>query len=200
MKLTPDPIPTEAPPPRRSWPRRILTIVGLWAIVSLFVYTIVGGGTKGGPETGSDAVMMKVPQLGAAAPYDMASLKGKTVLLDFWATHCGPCKRTLPALQTVYERYKDDPDVVVLSVNVDHAANRDALVSRYIKHFKFTFPVLMDDGPLSSAYKVQFIPLLVAVSPDGKVMQAEVGAHGENVGEITAHLVKTIELARGPSS
>lgn len=195
MQLTPDPTPGEARS-RRPLIRRIITILGLWGIVTLLVFAIIGGGTKGGPEEGSDAVMMQVPLLGAAAPFDMGSLKGKTVLLDFWATHCGPCKRTLPALQKVHERYKDDPSVAIMSVNLDHGRDRDALVRRYMDHYTLNFPVLMDSGALSNAYNVQFIPLLVVIDPNGKVMKSEVGLKGEDTGAIAAQLVATVEQVR----
>ena len=200
MNLTPDPLPPEAEKPRRPWPRRMLTIVGLWGVITILVFGILGGGNKGGPQAGSAAVMMKVPQLGASAPFDMATLKGKTVLLDFWATHCGPCKKTLPALQAVYQRYKDDPKVVIMSVNLDMGAQRVPMVSRYMQSRKLSFPVLMDTGALANAYNVQFIPLLVVVDPDGKVMKAEVGIKGQDVGSIVTHLVRAVEAARGPSS
>ena len=164
---------------RRPWPRRLLTVGGLWVVISLFVYSIVSERTGGGPSEGDDAALMMVPLLGGGT-VDLTKYKGQTMVLDFWATWCKPCARTLPAIQQIHRRYAEDPRVAVFTVNMDDglADRRAGMVSRYVKHYGYDFTVLMDEGAMSSAYKVRSIPLLVVVDPEGRVHAAKVGAKG----------------------
>lgn len=74
------------------------------------------------------------------------SLKGKIVVLDFWATWCGPCKRSFPAMQMAVNKYKDNPDVQFLFVHTweKGAGDATAAAKKYIDDNKFSFRVLMD--------------------------------------------------------
>ena len=102
----------------------------------------------------------------------LASLKGKVVLLDFWTTWCGPCKKAMPTIQKLSEEYAGK-DVVILGVNTweqDPEAAR-----KYMKDKSFTYGCLMAGDDLAKAYNVPGIPTLVIIGKDGKVVMAEVG-------------------------
>lgn len=71
-------------------------------------------------------------------PFDMSSLRGKVVLLDFFASWCGICRQELPHLKTSYAKYQNDPGVVFLLVSIDEDAKR---LQRYLSDMKFPFPV-----------------------------------------------------------
>jgi thiol-disulfide isomerase/thioredoxin len=71
--------------------------------------------------------------------WTLASLKGKTTLINVWATWCGPCREELPHLQTLYEQVKSRGDVQVITLNVDE---NTSLVEPYLKENKYTFPSL----------------------------------------------------------
>ena len=71
-------------------------------------------------------------------PFDMAALRGKIVLLDFFASWCGICRAELPHLKTSYAQYQNDPGVVFLLVSIDEDAKR---LQRYLNEMKFPFPV-----------------------------------------------------------
>jgi thiol-disulfide isomerase/thioredoxin len=71
-------------------------------------------------------------------PYDMSSLKGKVLLLDFFASWCGVCRAELPHLKTAYATYQTNPNVVFLLVSIDEDSNR---LQRYLNQMKFPFPV-----------------------------------------------------------
>ena len=71
-------------------------------------------------------------------PYDMAALRGKVVLLDFFASWCGICRAELPHLKTSYAQYQNDPGVAFLLVSIDEDAKR---LQRYLNEMKFPFPV-----------------------------------------------------------
>ena len=71
-------------------------------------------------------------------PFDASALKGKVVLLDFFASWCGICRQELPQLKTAYAKYQNDPNVVFLLVSIDEDDKR---LQRYLADMKFPFPV-----------------------------------------------------------
>ena len=79
-------------------------------------------------------------------PYSNDIIEGKSVAINIWSTTCAPCLLEMPDLQKLHEKYKDDPDVIVLTITRDYNPN-DAL--RWIAEKGYTFPVLVDDGFLN---------------------------------------------------
>ena len=102
----------------------------------------------------------------------LTSLKGKVVLLDFWATWCGPCKAAMPTMQKLHDDYKDK-GVVILGVNT-WEQEADA-AKAYMTKKKFTYGCLLKGDELAAAYGVRGIPTLVVIGKDGKVAEVEVG-------------------------
>ena len=96
--------------------------------------------------------------------WSSASLKGRAVVLNFWATWCAPCKEELPSLQTLHEISGGNP--VVLGINVREPASR---VSRYIKSTGLDFPVVLDvQGQWAQQWGVTVYPTTVLIGADGK--------------------------------
>jgi cytochrome c biogenesis protein CcmG/thiol:disulfide interchange protein DsbE len=96
------------------------------------------------------------------------SFKGHPVMLDFWATWCGPCRISIPHVQEFYMRHKAG-GLVVLGVNMDEDTSE---VSDFVKRFKMTYPVLYGGGmPVSSDYQVEGIPHFVFIDLKGNVVQ-----------------------------
>ena len=95
----------------------------------------------------------------------MATLKGKVVVFDFWATWCEPCRGQHPLYEQVKQRFKDNPDVVFLSINTDE--DREP-VRRFLEEEKWLDQVYFEDG-LSRALRIATIPTTIVVEKRGRV-------------------------------
>ncbi|HET6883450.1 MAG TPA: TlpA disulfide reductase family protein [Pirellulales bacterium] len=123
--------------------------------------------------------------------FDLSQYKGKVVLIDFWATWCGPCIGELPNVKEVYEKYHDRGFEVV-GISLDN--ERDAL-TKFIEEKHIPWPVLFEGGedtsgwshPLAKKYGVNAIPMAVLVDRQGKVVT--LSARGERLGELVAELI-----------
>ena len=103
--------------------------------------------------------------------WSTASLKGRAVVLNFWATWCAPCKEELPSLQTLHEISGGNP--LVIGINVREPASR---VSRYLKSTGLDFPVVLDtQGILAKQWGVTVYPTTVLIGADGKAQWRVLG-------------------------
>jgi thiol-disulfide isomerase/thioredoxin len=103
------------------------------------------------------------------------SLRGRVVLLDFWATWCAPCRRSMPALQALHERYAAR-GLTVLGVSIDE--NSDAKVRKFVKDKAFTYAIAIDSAhePAWLAYRVKSVPAAFLIDRDGNVVAQWTGA------------------------
>lgn len=103
-------------------------------------------------------------------------LKGKVVLLDFWASWCGPCKLSFPVLEDLHRRYAER-GLVVLGVNVDE---KSAAMEAFLKKHTVTFPVVRDaQQKLVSQVDVSTMPTSLLIDGEGKVRYLHSGFHGD---------------------
>lgn len=98
-------------------------------------------------------------------PWSLESLQGKVVLLNFWATWCGPCRQELPHLQKAFEIYQNAGDVRFLAVSIDDAVD---VVRRFIEKNEYTFPVAHDPN-LGKIFGVTAIPTNIILTGDGTI-------------------------------
>jgi thiol-disulfide isomerase/thioredoxin len=132
--------------------------------------------------TGKDAPAFSVLSLDGK-PFSLESLKGKTVLLDFWATWCGPCKRSLPTLEKIHHDYASS-DFVILGVDVGE--NRET-VANFLKTNPMPYPVIIGaDSGITTAYAVKVIPTYVLIGPDGKVVSQQFGFNESALNSLAA--------------
>jgi thiol-disulfide isomerase/thioredoxin len=123
----------------------------------------------------TDPYQYKLPELDANAatggPLDMAKLKGKTLVIDFWATWCGPCVAQHPMIEEVRRKYAASPDVVFLSIDSD---DDRTLVKPFLEAQKWTQRVYHEGG-LGGLLNVAALPTLLVIDPAGKAVTRMTG-------------------------
>ena len=105
----------------------------------------------------------------------LSELRGKVIVVNFWATWCLPCREETPALEKSYEQYKAS-GVIILGVNM---TNQDVVseVESFVQEFRLTYPILLDrDGSVSNTlYQVRGLPTTFFVNREGVIRTVLVG-------------------------
>lgn len=134
----------------------------------------------------------------------LADLKGKVVVLDFWATWCGPCKASFPMMQKAVNKYKADPNVKFLFIHTWEKGNGDPVVNakKYITDNHYTFDVLMDlrdagtrVSGVAKAYEVEGIPAKFIIDAHGRI-RFDSGAAGIDEEKALEELSAMIDFAK----
>ncbi len=101
---------------------------------------------------------------------DLASLKGKVVVLDFWGVWCGPCRAAMPHLKELYAKHKDD-GLVVISV---HTTNQGEKMAEYVQEEALPWPVAVDvEKKTVTAFKVDSYPDYYVIDRAGNLRVAD---------------------------
>ncbi|MEE9131326.1 MAG: TlpA disulfide reductase family protein [Phycisphaerales bacterium] len=165
-----------------------------------------GGGMGGGPLIGKPAPAF-VLETADGQVVDLEKLRGQVVVLDFWATWCGPCRVVLPLLHDVsrWTRQEQLP-VKILAVNVweirdpdgDTPEARREAASTFWKKQGFSVPIAMDySDETAAAYGVSGIPTTVIIRADGVVHAYHVGGSSDYVATMKRDITAAIEALEG---
>ena len=166
-------------------------------ITAMLIIFLAGFGVLLPGCAGSGAASEYGPEIGKLAPdftltgldgqeVSLSSLHGKAVLLNFWASWCGPCRLEMPFFQEIYEKWTGK-EMVLLAVNLQEDP---AEVREFVESAGYTFPVLLSPGnDVPLAYNIRGIPATFFVDADGVIRDMKIGAFF-NIGEIESKLVK----------
>ena len=120
----------------------------------------------------------------------LSDYRGKIVFLNFWATWCPPCRKEMPSMEKLYQRFKDE-DFVMLAVDL---RERQSTVKDFARDYKLNFTILLDStGKVSDIYGVRAIPTTYLVNRQGKLIGKAVGARdwaSKKAFELIEHLLK----------
>jgi thiol-disulfide isomerase/thioredoxin len=120
-------------------------------------------------------------------------LKGKVVLIDFWASWCAPCKKSFPALNRLQQRY-GDKGLVIIAVNVDE---QRAKMERFLKDIPASFAVSRDaQQQLVAAVEVETMPTSFLLDASGRVRFTHVGYLGDETEKQYVHEIEELLKAR----
>ncbi len=115
--------------------------------------------------------------------FRLADQRGKTVLIDFWATWCPPCVESLPYLQGMYEELASD-DLVFIGVSIDRPGAEER-VKQMVERFGLSYPVgINDDSLIAVAYGARSIPTLIIVDAEGVIRHQKVGFSASGMEEV----------------
>ncbi len=167
--------------------KKLIVVAMFWVMLSMIV-TGCGVSDSGSSGDASQTELKEnYPALseGSDAPdftadindgntFTLSEKQGKVVLLNFWATWCGPCVGEMPAFQKLYEEYGDK--IEILAVNM--AEDRET-VDAFVEDCGYTFPIAYDEGgKISIKYPSEGIPYTLVIGKDGKVSAIFLGAAG----------------------
>lgn len=157
--------------------------------IILYVLLLVAGLSwtvlSADPALDSATAGQSAPQAGFTAPnftlqtptgesYTLSELKGKAVLVNLWATWCPPCRAEMPAIQKVYDEYKDQ-GFVVLAVDMT-AQDNPADVLPFAEKFSLNFPILLDEtGDVGRAYQLRSLPSSYFIDREGVISEVVIG-------------------------
>jgi thiol-disulfide isomerase/thioredoxin len=142
-----------------------------------------GGESLQAPAKSSPAPDFQLEALDGSS-FKLANLRGQPVLINFWATWCGPCQQEMPLLQQYYQKYK--ADLVVLAVNNDEPKPD---VQAYVTNLNLTFPVLLDPGmKVEDLYQVRAFPTTFFVDKSGTIRYQHIGILNE--GQLVQYLAQ----------
>lgn len=106
--------------------------------------------------------------------FELESKKGKVVLLNLWATWCGPCRFEIPELQLIHDRYAAK-NFEVIGVSVDESGIES--VRDFVKEHEMTYPVVLDaEGKLANVFQTSVLPTSVVIDRNGRIVWKKFGA------------------------
>lgn len=140
--------------------------------------------TGGGGVEGAEFVHQPAPPIAGETltgqTFSLEDMKGRVVLVDFWATWCGPCVAAIPEIQKISEEFAGK-DLVVVGINQDVEEMRDDVVT-FLDEKKITFRQILDaDDEIGGRYNVNAIPTTVLIDREGVVQAYHVGFGGADV-------------------
>ncbi len=173
----------EEPSSNRKWVIGVAVLLGL----SLAVAGGVALAGRNEDEQGSDTGLQVAPVRGALAPdftlvnlegenVSLSDFQGQPVMINLWATWCGPCRIEMPTIQSRFEKYRDE-GFIVLAVNFDE---RKADVQAFGDEFGLTFQILLDPGAkVQKLYRTRSYPTSFFVDRKGVIQVQHIGVMTE---------------------
>ncbi|PYI56460.1 TlpA family protein disulfide reductase [Paenibacillus flagellatus] len=174
--------------------RNLLIIAAVLVLAGFAVYQNVSSGDR-------QASLQKeaVPKKNYLAPgfkltaldgnvYEVGGSRDKPLLLNFWASWCGPCELEAPDLKRLYDTYRDQIDFY--AVNMTESDRMDNIQS-FVRHFDLKFPILLDtEGEVGELYRITGIPMTYLVDKNGVIQDGFSILHPD---ELEKRIKKLIE-------
>lgn len=151
----------------------LLALAAGWVALTAAINPPSTGGQIPAPKAGFLAPDFRLTTL-AGDEVQLSELRGKAVILNIWASWCPPCREEMPAIQQVYDEYRDQ-GLEVLALNT---TNQDQLadVTRFVEEYRLTFPILLDhDGTAAALYQTSALPSTFFIRPDGTIQEVVIG-------------------------
>src|SRR5215469_11029557 len=170
-----------APPPRRN-PAALFFVAAIIAALLFVGFHAARRSSKGGPDTldpaGKTAPDFTLQTLDGKN-VTLSSLRGKGVLLNFWATWCGPCKIEMPWFVELQKEYGSQ-GLQIVGVAMDDSSTQD--IQNFVKEMGVNYPVLIGKEAVGQAYGgVDVLPTTFFIDRDGKIVAREFGLQSRSL-------------------
>lgn len=140
-------------------------------------------------EPGQSAPQLTLPSRNGEE-LSLSALRGKVVYLDFWATWCGPCRKSFPVMSALREKFASR-GFEVLAVSVD---KKRESVDKFLADVPAAFPVLLDPaGETPKRFSLKTMPSSYLIGRDGTLLASFEGFHGESAEEIEMAITQALE-------
>jgi len=141
-------------------------MMGVGILASLLVWHLTHQTPP--PKVGSRAPAFSLPRLDGKGDLSLASLRGRTVVLNFFASWCAPCKREAPDLESFWQKYRSD-GVVVLGVD---SGDTRGSAREFLGAHGVTYPIVFDPGETlaQGSYAVPGLPVTYVLNPQGRIV------------------------------
>ncbi|MFC0274069.1 TlpA family protein disulfide reductase [Metabacillus herbersteinensis] len=155
--------------------KRILAVTLLVFLIGYAVWTAISPKEpREGLAKGNAAPNFELQTL-SGETVQLADYQGKKVLLNFWATWCGPCRAEMPDMQKLYDKYEGN--VVVLAVNLTNTEKSVESVDAFVKELNLSFPIAIDEeGAINTKYEVLSYPTSYILDEEGRIQTKFAGA------------------------
>ncbi len=166
-------------------------VPGTWFLTALVAALVLvscerapsraGGGPVEDPFSQLDLLRAKAPEPApefsvpdlTGRPLRLSGFRGQLVLLNFWATWCPPCRQEMPAMERLYQRYRDRGFTIV-AVSID---TNTAAVAPFVAQYRLTFPIGLDPtSTVAEAYRARALPTTVLIDRGGHFVALALGA------------------------
>ena len=157
--------------------RRILVagVVAAVAVAGAATAIRLSPGAAAGVEVGDRIPSFRAPDL-TGKEVAFSDHLGDVVLINVWATWCGPCRVEMPPIQSLYDRF-GDRGFVVLAVSIDAGASHKEKVERFVEEYGLTFPVLLDpEGGIQRLLRTIGVPETFVLDREGRIVKRLIGA------------------------
>lgn len=144
-------------------------------LLSVLVLALLAGCTDRRAQTSGMAPDFTLQDMSGRS-VRLSDYRGKVVLLEFWASWCGPCRMSAPGLEKLHKAYQDK-GLVILAVSVDQGGWDN--VQTFISEFGLTYTVLKGTDEVSSEYQVRSIPMLLVLNKEGRIIKRYLGFGGD---------------------
>ncbi|PFL17550.1 thiol:disulfide interchange protein [Bacillus cereus] len=130
---------------------------------------------RNGIEIGKSAPDFELTKLDGTK-VKLSDLKGKKVILNFWATWCGPCQQEMPDMEAFYKEHKENVEILAINYTPSEKGGGEEKVSNFAKEKGITFPILLDKNiDVTTAYKVITIPTSYFIDTKGVIQDKFIG-------------------------
>lgn len=157
---------------KRFYFRSLILVILLAALIFAIVTNITKDDEKFAVgDKAPDFELVQINEANELEKVRLSDLKGKGVMLNFWATYCKPCEAEMPYMESLYPEYRDDIEIVAVSLDYS-----DLVIQRFIDKYDLTFPVVHDtNSDVMDLYNVGPIPSTFFINPEGEIVEIVAG-------------------------